>query len=90
MEERERVKAVVAVLKRRFNNLGAEELIELAYDVLAAVNGARYHAHLLGVRRDGDEPVWVQCTGDECTISPVAYPNAGPKLMTVPVLKGTT
>jgi len=35
--DRMMLKAVVAVLKKRFNNLGAEELIELATDILVAV-----------------------------------------------------
>lgn len=37
MASRAEVTAVVAVLKKRFNNLGAEELIALAYEILEAL-----------------------------------------------------
>lgn len=39
-QEIEALKAVVSVLKQRFNNLTAEELIDLASTILAAVNKA--------------------------------------------------
>lgn len=35
------IKAVVAVLKTRFNNLGAEELVALAVDILEAIESTR-------------------------------------------------
>ena len=37
MASRAQVLAVVAVLKRRFNNLTAEELLALAYDIVEAL-----------------------------------------------------
>lgn len=39
---RQEITAVVAVLKKRFNNLGAEELLALAWDIVEAIQ--REHA----------------------------------------------
>jgi hypothetical protein len=37
MPTRTEVEIIVAILKKKFNNLGAEELIKLAFDILEAV-----------------------------------------------------
>ena len=37
MASRAELQAVVAVLKKRFNNLSAEELLALAFDILEAL-----------------------------------------------------
>lgn len=35
------IEAIVAVLKKRFNNLGASELISLAFEIHEAIENAR-------------------------------------------------
>jgi hypothetical protein len=37
MTEREKIQAVVRILKSKFPNLNAEEVINLAYDILEVV-----------------------------------------------------
>lgn len=39
MNERERVQTVINVLKGRFNNLTTQEVLDLAYDIIDALDG---------------------------------------------------